>query len=508
MPYKIVLSTETLNYKNNLFEIKNIHPSNPKCTWTERMAETLKKIDSKYIIFMLDDFFLYDFVKTNEINKCIDYFEKNQKIATFTFYSLFMQSKPSKYGIYNIKEKNSRYKVCALIGIWNKKVLQKYIDGYKENIWEWEKNATERSNVLYPRDEFYVMKNEAEKIFPYDPGQYGLFSGKWLVPTKEKFEELGINMDYSRRGFYNEALRGREKSIIASFEIDSGVIPYYSLTHKKSSYLKCDKKTREGKFKQEYNILGARDIVRWEPSTHWGFAIKGLKICVKYKDKSQEIIESSNLFGGFTKEGNTYIFNKPCSYMLIPTEENKIISKLIIEGEIVFPLSEKLLEETYNKETATNNTKYLERVERLWDEFLVSKEKMYHIDFNPNIFGIYKDGRKRKIESTYKIHKKTFVNKFSIDEEYSGIDWMANKNPGYMIKNIKIFLKMKDGKTKKISKGNIQTVLNKKGNEYYFIGSTILHFDIPCKNIDKITITGKFKCPIESKKLKKIIYNK
>lgn len=510
MPYKIVLSTETTDYKSNLFEINNIHPSNINCTWTERMAEAVEQIDSDYIIFMLDDFFLYDFVQEEKIEECIEYLKSNPKIATFTFFPIYMQSEPSKYEGYNKREKNSRNKISATIGIWNKKILQKYLCGYKENIWEWEQNATHRSNTLYPKDEFYTMKLNTKEIFPYNFSKYGLFSGKWLTPTKELFEELNIKMDFSKRGFYNEALRGLEKSIIPSFKLDSAVIPYYELTHKKSPYLKCNQKPKSGKFRQEYNISGARNIIRWEPSYYWGFGIKNLKISIVYKDKMKEIIEPSALFGAFIRDKETYIFNKPNPYMLIPTIENKIISKLIIEGKIEIPLTEEILEKSYNKETLTDNTKHIEFSEKIWNEFFVIKEKMYHVSFEPQAYLLSKNGSERKnIEGKYKIRKKSFINYFPIEDNYDSMVWTANKNPGYAIKNLKILLHMKNNTYKWLSKGNLKEKPFKIRNEYIFLQTTsIIQFNIPYKDIDEVRILGKFICPVKSKKVRKIIYGK
>lgn len=473
------------------------------------MTETLEQIKSDYIIFMLDDFFLYDFVHTEEVEKCIEYFKKNSNIATFTFYPLYMQSKPSKYVNYNKKEKGSRYKVSALIGIWKKKKLQKYLRGYKENIWEWEKNATERSNKLYPKDEFYVMKCNTQKVFPYDPSNYGLFSGKWLTPTKKIFEKLNIDIDFSKRGFYNEALRGLEKSIIASFEMESGVMPYYALTHKKSSYLKCNNKFKTGKFIQEYNIFGARNIVRWEPSVHWGFGIKNLKIKVIYENKEEEEIKYSELFGAFIKQDNMYIFNKPGAYMLIPTIEDKIISKLIIKGEVIFPLTKDLLEKSYDKETISNNPKYIEASQQLWNEFFTAKEKLYHIDFNPECYASsLRKNEKEKLEGKNKIHRKRFTSEIYLEKKYASIDWKACQNLGYAIKNLKIIAHMKNNKNKKLTKEYVRDIPYKSGKLLFFRSTTEIHFDIPYENTDKIVIKGKFICPAKSKQLRKIIYGK
>lgn len=509
MKYNIALTTETIEYQNEFYKIKNIHPSNKECTWTERMEETLEQIDTDYIIFMLDDFFLYDFVRSEEVSKCIEYLENNPKIATFTFYPLFMQSIPSKYPGYNMKEKGSKYKVSALIGIWNKRMLQKYICGYKENIWEWEKNATDRSNNIYIKDEFYVMKNNVKEIFPYNISKYGLFSGKWLTPTKELFEKQNIEMDFSKRGFYDEALRGLEKSIISSFEMSSAVMPYYDLTHKGSSYLECRKKFKRGKFKQEYKISGARNIVRWEPSEGWGFGISNLKIEVIYKDKTKELIDLENTFGNFVKEKDIFVFNTISPHMLIPTNKNKIISRLIIEGELVFPLTKETLEKSYNKETTTNSLEYIKLREELWHEFMISKEKMYHVDFYPDAYTLENDETHEKIKNMYKVRKEKFISTLKVKSNYQNITWMASRNTGYAIKGLKILIYKKNGKCEILSKNNIkQEIECKRGRLYFFLGSTLLHLNLDCVDVEKIIIKGKFICPIKSSDLRYILYRK
>ena len=71
-PFDIVLSTESLEYKSEYFKIRNIHPKNRDCSWTERIASALKEIKTNYVLFMLDDFFLYDYVKTDIILKNIE----------------------------------------------------------------------------------------------------------------------------------------------------------------------------------------------------------------------------------------------------------------------------------------------------------------------------------------------------------------------------------------------------------------------------------------------------
>ena len=86
LKYEIVLSTETLNYTNKYFQIRNIHPNNVKCSWTRRIYETLENIQTDYVLLLLDDLFIYDFVKNDKILKCLKYLKKDKNIVNFTFW--------------------------------------------------------------------------------------------------------------------------------------------------------------------------------------------------------------------------------------------------------------------------------------------------------------------------------------------------------------------------------------------------------------------------------------
>ena len=80
--YNIVLNTESKSYHYEGLHIKcfELYSVGKKITWGKRLIETLERIDSKYIIFLLDDFFLTDRVDQSKIDKCVDYLEKDNNI--------------------------------------------------------------------------------------------------------------------------------------------------------------------------------------------------------------------------------------------------------------------------------------------------------------------------------------------------------------------------------------------------------------------------------------------
>ena len=56
-PHDIVLSTETKTYDCDFLKIKTIN-SNRDLSWSSRLKNTLNQIETEYILFFLEDFFL------------------------------------------------------------------------------------------------------------------------------------------------------------------------------------------------------------------------------------------------------------------------------------------------------------------------------------------------------------------------------------------------------------------------------------------------------------------
>ena len=58
------------------------------------MTDTLNSIKSNYCLFMLDDFFLYDYVKTKTVLDNLKVLKENPNIVNFTY--MYMVSVPVK----------------------------------------------------------------------------------------------------------------------------------------------------------------------------------------------------------------------------------------------------------------------------------------------------------------------------------------------------------------------------------------------------------------------------
>jgi hypothetical protein len=203
--YEIVLSTESeiLDDYNDL-NINYFHYPEP-ATWSKRLKECLKSIDTKYIVFSLEDFFLQSRVDDQEIIRCIGYMENDPKIAVFYFMKVLDSYRESPYPNYFEATADLKYRINAQVGVWNREILISILDE-KENPWEFEIEGSKR--LINSDLKFYCHK-KADKClnlngpFPYIMGWqngYGISQGKWMWNNKKLFRKNGIKVNFSNLG--------------------------------------------------------------------------------------------------------------------------------------------------------------------------------------------------------------------------------------------------------------------------------------------------------------------
>lgn len=168
-------------------------------TWSERLYHTLNRIESKYIIFSLEDFFLLDYVKQERIEECIAWMEDNPQIAVCRLFSSdYSDLKPSeKYRDFYFADNTVGFRLETQAALWNRETLMSFID-LKEDPWQFEQEGTKRILntdkifLWHKSDDLYRMD---DKIFPYRILQtygYGIAWGHWLWANKKWFKQNGI----------------------------------------------------------------------------------------------------------------------------------------------------------------------------------------------------------------------------------------------------------------------------------------------------------------------------
>lgn len=209
--YKIVLSTESKQYNCDFLDVKTINIEE-NMSWSARLKNALEKIDTKYVLFFLEDFFLLEKVRDDIFNKALELMERDSEIGLITFNkrrfgSQFPEEVDHDRCFYKVK-KSVTNRTNVLVGLWRKEYYLKLIFG-DENPWEYEKNSNIRSRYagwkIYSQDYKYSPAAFRYCMNPVDG--YGITYGKWLNKNKELFEAHGIyNVDYDNLGVFEETV--------------------------------------------------------------------------------------------------------------------------------------------------------------------------------------------------------------------------------------------------------------------------------------------------------------
>ena len=201
--FPIILNTESKKFDYEDMKITTFNiPEKFKeknFSWSKRLKNVLQRIDSKYIIFMLDDFFITDYVDNKEIDKVINWMENDKSIGVFSFYPVeqnkFEDYKDRKYKKYVLRNRKGPYRYNCQIAVWNRKFLISCLRNY-ESPWEWELMGNVRSKRSTKK--FYCLDKDSDLIFKYDFRNIGVIRGKWLLPETAKLfkkENIKINFD-------------------------------------------------------------------------------------------------------------------------------------------------------------------------------------------------------------------------------------------------------------------------------------------------------------------------
>ncbi|MCL2355410.1 MAG: hypothetical protein FWC68_06105, partial [Oscillospiraceae bacterium] len=344
------------------------------------MKEALEQINTEYVVFMLDDFFLYDYVETSGIEECLAHMRKDHDIGAIFFVDLGYETEECDFpGLEKIcdERKNTPN---LILGLWRKSVFLEYLV-YDEGAWEFEAKAPLRSKER--NETFYSFSRNTRLPIPYKFTEYGLFAGKWFKATEVLFNEHGIEHDFSVRGFYEDYLIGTITYCTNQIKTDSYLVPCYSLT-RNNPRINTDSIVCEGAFVQIYDASGSKGAAIWYVSSWHGYVIDDFKCTIRFMNGNEETLIASNVYGNFTLHKNSMYCLWPGVFVyLLPTCKD-VISTIIIEGFLnKNNLNVNDLKDAYSKNVrvATSNITGLLNSSQIYAERLLVAENFKHFRF-------------------------------------------------------------------------------------------------------------------------------
>lgn len=164
--------------------------------WAQCMIDYLEQISQRYVLLILDDFFLRKKVDTAKVMQCLAFAQKKQAIHV----RLAPRPRPTlrivEDSVIGECEAGSPYRLCAQAAIWDTQVLRSLVRP-GESIWDFEHNGNKRAEIH--KTGFYSVW---KPVLPYE----GIFAhhvvekGKWFPHEKWIFARCGVGCDFSRRG--------------------------------------------------------------------------------------------------------------------------------------------------------------------------------------------------------------------------------------------------------------------------------------------------------------------
>ena len=207
-PYKILLNTESKTFSCDYLSVETIHTGECK-TWTERIKATLEKIDTEFVLFFLEDFFLLSPVNPIFWDDALVCMKNHVDVGFMWFPPNGPVHQPPKYRSivdkYLYENKKSRnFRINATLGLWRKEFLLQMLfrDG---DAWYFEWSATKLSKYSNYKATFWDQKSV--HVFDYEispESGLGIVRGKWLSGNKKLFETYNLTVNFENLGMIDE----------------------------------------------------------------------------------------------------------------------------------------------------------------------------------------------------------------------------------------------------------------------------------------------------------------
>lgn len=227
LPYPIFLNTETKQFQSSHYNITcvNTRLGLRSPTWSERLLNVLNKVNTEFVFFLLEDYFLKDEFDRNRFEKVVSYMKEHPAVGIVDICPHWAESleeaERNKVVFKNAEdsfaERNrEQFNITCAPGIWRTDVLKELIRPH-EDVWDFEYYVGSRAK----QQGYKVVRfnTRTPVIYEYDYQVWsgmGITSGKWLPKNKEFFDSLGIKVNFDRLGIINvssqEELRKRNRS--------------------------------------------------------------------------------------------------------------------------------------------------------------------------------------------------------------------------------------------------------------------------------------------------------
>ncbi len=180
--------------------------------WSECLRRGIEAVAEPYVLYLQEDYFLLGEVREALLQRAIEKLDNDRDAGVVylnKYGPMFTQTEPVDDALLRIQPP-ARYLACTQAGLWRKEALLSLIRTW-ESGWGFEIFGSRRAK--HAPFKFLTIRPELMNAEPVIDYIYtGVIKGQWKQECVALFEEEGIEVDFAKRGMYQE--RGRLKSRI------------------------------------------------------------------------------------------------------------------------------------------------------------------------------------------------------------------------------------------------------------------------------------------------------
>lgn len=173
-----------------------------RLTWSACLLAGLEQVKTPLVLYFQEDYFIDHPVRADVIQAAADYMMTHPEVKHIglTRHGSFGPFAPAEVDWLQTIGQRARYRISTQAGLWRVETLRSYLRA-EENGWMFEIYGTWRAR-RQPQT-FLCAKFDEEHGGPaIDYLHTGIVKGKWLNGIQEVFDQNKIDIDYSKRGFY------------------------------------------------------------------------------------------------------------------------------------------------------------------------------------------------------------------------------------------------------------------------------------------------------------------
>ena len=180
------------------YEGVEVVTAGPNTEWSLRARAGLEKITTPYVILMLEDFFITDYVDDALVKECLELVEQDNIL----FYQILVQlikqtwekGKPYKGDKrIHIIPSDKKYGINLQAAIWNTDFLREKIGTENYNAWLFEMNQLDSERYNQEKIEYLIDDRNILNI------THTVVQSKYLRTAVKKIEKQGHHIDLNER---------------------------------------------------------------------------------------------------------------------------------------------------------------------------------------------------------------------------------------------------------------------------------------------------------------------